>query len=109
MRTLRLLAITGKTDEFTNKIEVKQRELEPWAAKVSEKKSSIDVAESERKVLATKATALEQSLEQARTDLAGLKENEGSKVGSRNHFSILKETDDSIPIARAIRHLEKGT
>ncbi len=84
-RILRSSKSTGKTDEFTNKIEVKQRELEPWAAKISEKKSAIDVAESERKVLATKATALEQGLEQAKSDLAGLKENEGSKVRPCNN------------------------
>ncbi len=58
---------------------MKQRELEPWTAKISEKQSAIDVATSERDLLAQKATGAQTALEEARANLKSLKEGDGSK------------------------------
>jgi len=80
--------VTDKTDEFTTKIEVKQRELEPWTAKISEKQSAIDVATSERDLLAAKATAAQSALEDARNALQGLKEGDGTK---QEEYEALKK------------------
>jgi structural maintenance of chromosome 4 len=77
-----------KTDEFTTKIEVKQRELEPWTAKISEKQSAIDVATSERDLLVEKATGAQTALEEARSSLKSLKEGDGSK---QDEYEALKK------------------
>lgn len=71
--------VLDKTDVFTTKIEAKQRELEPWTAKISEKQSAIDVATSERDLLAQKASGAQTALEDARANLESLKAGDGSK------------------------------
>ena len=78
-----------KTDEFTEKIEAKQRELEPWTAKISEKQSAIDVAQSERDSLAEKAAAADAAMEDARANLKSLKQGDGSKQAE--HDELKKE------------------
>jgi len=65
--------VSDKTDQFTTQIEVKQRELEPWTAKISEKQSAIDIATSERDALVSKATGAQTALEEARKNLEDLK------------------------------------
>lgn len=77
-----------KTDEFTTKIEDKQRELEPWTAKISEKQSAIDVATSERDLLAQKATGAQQALEEARANLEKLRNGDGAK---QEEYEALKK------------------
>jgi len=71
-----------KTDQFTTQIEVKQRELEPWTAKISEKQSSIDIATSERDALVSKAAGAQSALEEARSNLDQLKAGGEGKQGS---------------------------
>jgi DNA repair exonuclease SbcCD ATPase subunit len=73
-----------KTDEFTVQIDAKQRELEPWTAKINEKQSLVDVATSERDALAQKATGMQTALQEARASLAALKEGDGSKQQESN-------------------------
>lgn len=73
-----------KTDEFTVQIDAKQRELEPWTAKINDKQSLVDVATSEREALAKKATGMQTALEEARASLAALKEGDGSKQQESN-------------------------
>ena len=73
-----------KTDEFTVQIDAKQRELEPWTAKINEKQSLVDIATSERDALAQKATGMQTALEEARASLAALKEGDGSKQQESN-------------------------
>lgn len=66
-----------KTQVFHDKIQVKQKELQPWTAQINEKQASIDVATSERDALAKKAEALKaQCTEAADTLKALLKERE---------------------------------
>lgn len=68
-----------KTAEFTIQIEARQRELEPWTTKISEKQSAVDVATSERDALAQKATGMQTAIDEARAALAALKDGDGSK------------------------------
>jgi structural maintenance of chromosome 4 len=82
-------ASPDKTDVFTTKIEAKQRELEPWTAKISEKQSAIDVATSERDLLAQKASGVHTALEEAEANLATLQETDSSK--QEEHASLKKE------------------
>ncbi|WWC93076.1 uncharacterized protein L201_008041 [Kwoniella dendrophila CBS 6074] len=72
-------SLKDKTAEFTTQIEIKQRELEPWTAKISEKQSLIDVATSERELLAEKATSMQASLDEAKASLQDLKEGDEEK------------------------------
>ena len=41
-----LISILDKTQGFHDQIEVKQKELEPWTAKINSKQAEIDVATS---------------------------------------------------------------
>jgi structural maintenance of chromosome 4 len=82
------LISTDKTDVFTSKIENKQRELEPWTTKISEKQSAIDVATSERDLLVQKASGAQTALQEARDSLEALKEGGGSK---QEEYTALKK------------------
>ncbi|KAL1408278.1 Structural maintenance of chromosomes protein 4 [Vanrija albida] len=81
-------SLKDKTDEFTIKIEAKQRELEPWTAKISEKQSAIDVAQSERDLLAGKATTAQAALEEARTALKDVEQGASAK---QEEYKALKK------------------
>nr|XP_019043245.1 hypothetical protein I302_07819 [Kwoniella bestiolae CBS 10118]OCF22175.1 hypothetical protein I302_07819 [Kwoniella bestiolae CBS 10118] len=80
--------LKDKTAEFTTQIEVKQRELEPWTAKISEKQSLIDVATSERDLLAEKATSMQNALDEAKANLQSLKEGD---EGKHEEYNVLKK------------------
>lgn len=71
--------LADKTAEFTIQIEARQRELEPWTTKISEKQSAVDVATSERDALAQKATGMQTAIDDARAALAALRDGDGSK------------------------------
>lgn len=81
-------SLKDKTDEFTTQIEAKQQELEPWTAKISEKQSAIDVAQSERDLLAQKATSAQDALEEAEQAITAIKENDQAK---RDEYKRLKK------------------
>lgn len=81
-------SLKDKTDEFTTQIEAKQRELEPWTAKISEKQSAIDVAQSERDLLAQKATSAQTALEEAEQNIQAIKEGGQAK---RDEYKRLKK------------------
>ncbi|KAK8849453.1 hypothetical protein IAR55_004786 [Kwoniella newhampshirensis] len=81
-------SLKDKTAVFTTQIEAKQRELEPWTAKISEKQSAIDVAQSERDLLAQKATGIQEALAEAKANLQSLKEGDGSK---QEEYAALKK------------------
>lgn len=78
--------IADKTAEFTTQIEARQRELEPWTTKISEKQSAVDVATSERDALAQKATGMQTAIDDARAALAALKDGDGSKQQEYNEL-----------------------
>ncbi|OCF77743.1 hypothetical protein I204_01743 [Kwoniella mangroviensis CBS 8886] len=80
--------LKDKTAEFTTQIEVKQRELEPWTAKISEKQSLIDVATSERDLLAEKATSMQTALDEAKANLQALKYGD---EGKHEEYNALKQ------------------
>ncbi|WWC65608.1 uncharacterized protein I303_108228 [Kwoniella dejecticola CBS 10117] len=93
-------SLKDKTAEFTTQIEVKQRELEPWTAKISEKQSLIDVATSERDLLAEKATSMQSSLDEAKTNLQALKDEDEGKHEEYNalrkeHSKAKKQLTDA--------------
>ncbi|WVN86971.1 uncharacterized protein L203_102146 [Cryptococcus depauperatus CBS 7841] len=81
-------SLKDKTAVFTTQIEAKQRELEPWTAKISEKQSAIDVAKSERDLLAEKATGIQAALNEAQSNLQALKDGTNNK---QEEYSKLKK------------------
>ncbi|PWN40286.1 RecF/RecN/SMC protein [Ceraceosorus guamensis] len=58
--------LKGKTEGFTAAIEKKQRELQPWAAKISERQNAHDVATEERNLLEARAQQATKEADAAR-------------------------------------------
>ena len=71
-----------KTQGFHDQIEVKQKELQPWTAKINTKQAEIDVASSERDALAKKAEALKEARKEAQENLGNLQGDQEVKVES---------------------------
>ena len=94
-------SLKDKTDVFTNQIEVKQRELEPWTAKISEKQSAIDIATSERDLLVQKASSAQIALEEAQARLQQIKDGD---EGKQTEFAALKK--EKVKLERAVERAE---
>ena len=72
---------------YHDQIEVKQKELEPWTAQINEKSAEIEVATSERDMLVKKAEQAQSALEEAKTSLDQLREDQTAKV---SHTGIVR-------------------
>ena len=77
---LPFLRPSDKTAEFSDQIEIKQQELEPWTAKISEKQAGVDVATSERDLLVEKASGMKDGIVEAEAALEKLREGGEGKV-----------------------------
>lgn len=71
---------TDKTQVFHDQIEGRQKELQPWTAKINAKQAEIDLAASERDMLAKKAEAAKTASEEAQEALEKLRADHGAKV-----------------------------
>jgi len=69
-----------KTQVFHDKIEEKQKELQPWTAQINAKQADIDVATSERDALAKKAESLKAQCKAAEETYSALKAELETKV-----------------------------
>ena len=78
--SLKISIVTDKTDQFTTQIDDLQRELEPWVAKINERQSAADIAESEKKTLSGKAIAGQKAVDTAHSTLEALIQAVQSKV-----------------------------
>lgn len=67
---------------FHDQIEAKQKDLQPWTAKINAKKAEVTVATSERDALAKKAKVAQEAIEEASTTLHQLREDQQTKVMS---------------------------
>ncbi|KAG5643297.1 hypothetical protein DXG03_001224 [Asterophora parasitica] len=85
-------SLRDKTQVFHDQIEAKQKELQPWTAKVNAKKAEIDVATSERDALVRKAEALEAARKDAQDTLENLNSDHGVKV--REHEKLKESRAD---------------
>ena len=74
---------------YHDQIEVKQRELQPWTAKINKKQAEIDVATSERDMLAKKAEAAKAALDDAKQTLEQLQEDQQAKVSCLSKWTVL--------------------
>jgi peptidoglycan hydrolase CwlO-like protein len=59
---------------------VKQKELQPWTAKLNKKQAEIDVATSERDALSRKAEAVKEACNEAQENLEKLQAELAAKV-----------------------------
>ena len=80
--------MADKTRSFHDKIEVKQKELQPWNIKVNEKQAAIDLAKSERETLARKFEAVRQAKEEAENTKTQLQGEKEAKVGVISSCSV---------------------
>lgn len=74
------VVLSDKTQVFHDQIEVQQKELQPWTAKINAKKASIDVATSERDTLVKKAAGLKDAVKDAQADLDAKQATQETKV-----------------------------
>lgn len=96
-----------KTQGFSAAIEQKQKELQPWVAKISERQAARDVAQEERDLLAGRTETVKKSSEEAKQALASLEEDNAAKVSSgawhRSGSSSMDQITDrgSVPVFSA--------
>ncbi|RHZ78261.1 hypothetical protein Glove_166g207 [Diversispora epigaea] len=72
-------SLKGKTEQYTAKIEEKQKELSPWIEKINSKQSAIDVTQSEYNIINEKINSIKRNLEQAEKGIVSLEETRNSK------------------------------
>ena len=73
---------------YHDQIEVKQRELQPWTTKINKKQAEIDVATSERDMLAKKAESAKAALDDAKQTLEQLQEDQQAKVSCLSKWTV---------------------
>ncbi|KAG1842247.1 RecF/RecN/SMC N terminal domain-containing protein [Suillus subalutaceus] len=83
-------SLKDKTQVFHEQIEAKQKELQPWTAKINVKQAAIDVASSERDALAKKATGLKDAVTQAEGQLVELQVEQEGKLNELNSLRTKK-------------------
>lgn len=72
-------ALPDKTLPFQRQIEAKQNDLAPWTAKINVKQSEVDLAASERSMLAEKASGAQSAVDEAVSALEKLRADRVSK------------------------------
>ncbi|KAJ6609837.1 RecF/RecN/SMC [Mycena sp. CBHHK59/15] len=95
-------SLKDKTQVFHDQIEVKQKELQPWTAKINTKKAEVDVASSERDALAKKAKAVKEAAEEASETLQNLQLEQQAKVDKQDSYRSEKTAQQ-----KAITTVEK--
>lgn len=72
--------LKGKTQGISDDIAAKQKQLEPWNAKINEKQSSIAVAQSELDMLRERENAGANAVSEVEAKIAGLQEQREAKA-----------------------------
>jgi len=92
---------SDKTQVFHDQIEVKQKELQPWTAKINSQQAEIDVASSERNALAKKAEAVKAACQEAQESLGNLQADQEAKARAFALW-VFRNVDD-IPFTQGYR------
>ncbi|KAI0275213.1 RecF/RecN/SMC N terminal domain-containing protein [Gloeopeniophorella convolvens] len=85
-------SLKDKTQVFHDQIEQKQKELQPWKAKINQKQAEVDVKASERDMLLKKAEAIKQASEEAQQALEVLRTEQQTKVGELENLKDRKQS-----------------
>ncbi|KAG8836353.1 hypothetical protein FRC17_005639 [Serendipita sp. 399] len=72
-------SLKDKTQGFTKQIEAKQRELQPWAAKIRQKEGEIKIAQNEQESLNKKVESIRNAGSEAKAAVDALKADKESK------------------------------
>ena len=83
-------SLKGKTRAFSDQIAIKQKSLEPWNEKISEKLSAIAVAKSELDILRERASAGTVALEGAKGKLESIQEGCDAKETEIKELTVQK-------------------
>nr|WJN25104.1 condensin complex subunit [Tranzscheliella williamsii] len=81
-------SLKGKTEKFSRAIEQKQKELQPWTAKISEKTAAKNVAQEERDLIAGRSAQVESNISDAKEALSNLEMENQTK---HDEVSSLKQ------------------
>jgi structural maintenance of chromosome 4 len=73
-------SLKGKTQGLSDQIAAKQKQLEPWNAKINEKQSSMAVAQSELDILHEKESAGATAIAETEAKIANLQEQQATKA-----------------------------
>ena len=73
-------SLQGKTQKYSDQIATKQKSLEPWTEKISQKQSAIAVAESELGILQERANAGAVAIKELETKAASIEEGKTAKL-----------------------------
>lgn len=74
-------ALKGKTQGISDEIAAKQKQLEPWSAKINDKQSSIAVAQSELDILRERESSGATAISDVQAKIVALQEHRVSKAG----------------------------
>ncbi|KAK3069062.1 Structural maintenance of chromosomes protein 4, partial [Teratosphaeriaceae sp. CCFEE 6253] len=73
-------SLKGKTQGLSDQIAAKQKQLEPWSAKISDKRSAMAVAQSELDILRERESAGATATAETETKISGLQEQQEAKA-----------------------------
>lgn len=76
------MIFTDKTQVFTQQIEAKQRELQPWSAKIRQKEGEVNIAKNEKDSIQRKVEAAQNAGAEAKAALDALKAEHQTKVST---------------------------
>ncbi|KAI0066534.1 hypothetical protein BV25DRAFT_1849078 [Artomyces pyxidatus] len=85
-------SLKDKTQVFHDQIEQKQKELQPWTAKINTKQAEIDVKTSERDMLVKKAETIKEASKEASDNLEKLQADQEGKLGDLQDLKRRKQT-----------------
>ncbi|KIM73223.1 hypothetical protein PILCRDRAFT_15413 [Piloderma croceum F 1598] len=83
-------SLKDKTQVFHHQIEVKQKELQPWTAKINTKQAEVDAASSERDALAKKAEAVKDASKEVQEALEKLRADQEAKASALAELKMTK-------------------
>ncbi|KAH9032484.1 SMCs flexible hinge [Lactarius pseudohatsudake] len=84
--------LEDKSRVFRDRIEQKQKELQPWKAKVDQKQAEVDVKTSERDMLVKRAEAVEQASAEAHEALETAKSVQTAKIGELENLKDKRQS-----------------
>ena len=77
--------MVGKTQGFTRQIEEKQRELQPWSAKIRSKEGEVNIAKNEQDSLKRKVEEAQNAEAESKATLDALRTEQQAKVSALAH------------------------
>lgn len=99
-------SLKGKTQGISDQIAVKQQQLEPWSAKISEKQSAMAVAQSELDILRERENAGANAVAEIEAKLEALSEQREAKL-AEIEMCKAQQAAAAKEIASAQKKLEK--